>query len=157
MNDTIVIYTDGACRGNPGNGGFGVVMMQGNYRKEFMQGFTHTTNNRMELMSIVFALRQIKKPLQRVEIYSDSKYVVDAIEKKWLNNWIKIQFKNKKNKDLWLQYYELSKLHHIKLNWVKGHASNPFNNRCDELAVAASLGSNLQNDIGYNPREEDLF
>ena len=144
------IYTDGAARGNPGPGGYGVVMLWGEKRKELSAGFRLTTNNRMELMAIIVALQNLSKKNIPITIFTDSQYVVNSIEKKWLNNWIKTNFKGgKKNKDLWLQYHELAKEFSIKLKWVKGHADNIFNNRCDELATAAADGKNLLIDAVY--------
>ena len=144
------MYTDGAARGNPGPGGYGAILMFGNHRKEISKGFRLTTNNRMELMAVVEGLKLIKKPELPVVIYSDSQYVVKAIEEGWLNNWIRTDFKGgKKNKDLWNIYYRLSQKFKIKMVWVKGHADNPFNNRCDELATAAADGNNLAVDEEY--------
>jgi len=153
QSHSLHIYTDGACRSNPGKGGFGVVMMWGNSKKEISAGYRLTTNNRMELMAVIVALQHLTKKNIPLTIYTDSKYVADSIEKKWLNNWIKTNFKGgKKNKDLWLQYYHLAKDFTIKIKWVKGHADNIYNNRCDELATAAADGNNLLIDEGYeNP------
>ncbi|MFV0605012.1 MAG: ribonuclease HI [Niabella sp.] len=152
----IVIYTDGASRGNPGPGGYGVVLMFGKHRKELSAGFKHTTNNRMELMAVIEGLKALKKTDIPVTVYSDSKYVVDAVSKGWLANWIKTNFKGgKKNKDLWMEYYRLSKQFTIKFTWVKGHASNPFNNRCDELATTAADSNNLIIDIGFEYEGEN--
>ncbi|MBS4043161.1 MAG: ribonuclease HI [Chitinophagaceae bacterium] len=144
------IYTDGAARGNPGPGGYGVVMLWGEKRKEISAGYRLTTNNRMELMAVIVALQHLSKKNIPITIFTDSQYVVNSIEKKWLNNWIKTNFKGgKKNKDLWLQYHELSKHFDIKMKWVKGHAENVFNNRCDELATTAADGKNLLIDEAY--------
>jgi ribonuclease HI len=144
------IYTDGAARGNPGPGGYGVVMLWGEKRKELSAGYRLTTNNRMELMAVIVALQHLSKKNIPITIFTDSQYVVNSIEKKWLNNWIKTNFKGgKKNKDLWLQYHELAKDFSIKLQWVKGHADNMFNNRCDELATYAADGKNLLVDEAY--------
>jgi ribonuclease HI len=148
---TITIYTDGAARGNPGPGGYGVVMMSGGHRKELSQGFKHTTNNRMELLAVIVALETIKIPNCKVTIYTDSKYVADAVEKGWVFGWVKKQFKGKKNPDLWIRFLEIYKKHSVKFVWVKGHANNPLNERCDELAVEAALAPLLQVDVGYNP------
>ena len=133
----IEIFTDGAASGNPGPGGYGVVLRSGKHYKELSQGFRKTTNNRMELLAVIKALEALKAPNQEVVICSDSKYVIDAIEKRWVYGWVQKGFKDKKNKDLWLRYLEVSKLHHIKFKWVKGHAGHPENERCDELAVQA--------------------
>lgn len=144
------MYTDGAARGNPGPGGYGVILISGTHQKELSQGFRKTTNNRMELMAVIAGLQALKKDGLRVKVYCDSQYVVNAIEKGWLNTWIATNFKGgKKNKDLWLQYYHLSKKQHLQFVWVKGHADNPHNNRCDQLATAAADGGNLLEDTGY--------
>jgi ribonuclease HI len=146
----ITIYTDGSSRGNPGPGGYGAILMYGNHRKELSQGFKHTTNNRMELMAVIAGLKIITKNDIPITIYSDSQYVVNAIEKGWLNTWMKTNFKGgKKNSDLWKEYHELSKNFRIKFIWVKGHADNPYNNRCDALATKAADGRNLIIDEGY--------
>jgi ribonuclease HI len=146
----ISLYTDGASRGNPGPGGYGVVLLWGPHRKELSQGFKRTTNNRMELLAVIEGLKTIKKKEIPVTVYSDSQYVVNAVEKGWLTTWIKTNFKGgKKNPDLWRAYYELAKDFTIKMVWVKGHANNPYNNRCDELATAAADGGHLLEDEGY--------
>ena len=134
----IEIYTDGASSGNPGPGGFGVILRSGDHYKEISGGYRKTTNNRMELLAVITGIEALKKPNQEIVIYSDSKYVIDAIEKKWLYSWYQKGFKDKKNKDLWLRYIEVSKPHRIRFNWVKGHAGHPENERCDQLAVAAA-------------------
>ncbi|MFT3903196.1 MAG: ribonuclease HI [Niabella sp.] len=152
MADTrqIIMYTDGASRGNPGPGGYGVILMFGQHRKEMSAGYRHTTNNRMELMAVIEGLKALKTKDIPITIYSDSQYVVNAISKGWLNNWVRTDFKGgKKNKDLWMQYYQLSKQFKISMVWVKGHASNPFNNRCDELATQAADGTHLLEDTGF--------
>jgi ribonuclease HI len=149
----ITIYTDGAARGNPGPGGYGAILMSGNYRKELSDGFAHTTNNRMELLAVITALEALKIEGCEVTVYSDSKYVVDAIEKGWLRSWVQKRFKNKKNPDLWLRYLEVSKKHNVRFVWVKGHADNPYNERCDELAVNASYNPVLKEDAGYQPEQ----
>jgi ribonuclease HI len=151
----VTIYTDGASRGNPGRGGYGVILMSGNHRKELSAGYRMTTNNRMELMAVIEGLRALKKPGCRVNIYSDSQYVVKAVKEKWLDKWIRTEFKGgKKNKDLWLLYHELAKPHHISFHWVRGHADNPFNNRCDILATEAADGPNLLVDEGFNREQQ---
>ncbi|MBS1638783.1 MAG: ribonuclease HI [Bacteroidetes bacterium] len=148
------IYTDGSSRGNPGPGGFGVVLIWGDKRKEISQGYKLTTNNRMELLAVVTALQSLTKKNIPLTIFTDSQYVVNSIEKKWLDGWIKNNFKGgKKNKDLWLKYYQLSKHFQIKMKWVKGHADNSLNNRCDELATQAADGNNLLIDEGYENAE----
>ena len=145
----ITVYTDGAARGNPGPGGYGIVLMSGEYKKEISEGYKFTTNNRMELLAVIVALESLKIPGSEVTIYTDSKYVADAVTKGWVYDWVKKRFKDKKNPDLWLRFLEIYKKHIVKFVWVKGHANNPFNERCDELAVAASMQSNLLEDNGY--------
>lgn len=139
----IEIFTDGASSGNPGPGGYGTILRSGQHYKELSQGFRKTTNNRMELLAVIKGLEALKSPNQQVIIYSDSKYVIDSIEKKWLQGWVKKGFAGKKNKDLWLRYIEVSRIHHIKFVWVKGHAGHPENERCDQLAVAAGKQKDL--------------
>jgi ribonuclease HI len=151
VSNTIKIYTDGAASGNPGPGGYGIVMLYKDKRKELSQGYKQTTNNRMELLAVIVALEHLKIEGSHVMVYSDSKYVVDAIEKKWLQNWINKGFKNVKNVDLWLRFLKVYKKHQVKFNWVKGHAGNVENNRCDELAVAAYKQPHLLIDEGYQP------
>ena len=145
----VLIYTDGASRGNPGPGGFGAVMLYGTLRKELSEGFRLTTNNRMELLSVIAALEALKKENTAVTIYSDSKYVVDSVEKKWVFGWEKKNFKQKKNTDLWIRFLTIYRKQNVKFVWVKGHASNKENNRCDELAVAAAQEKHLKIDVGY--------
>ncbi|MDR3227495.1 MAG: ribonuclease HI [Prevotellaceae bacterium] len=145
----ITIYTDGAARGNPGNGGYGVVMLSGKYRKQISQGFAHTTNNRMELLAVIVALENIKLENTNVTVYSDSKYVVDAVSKGWLQSWERTHFKNKKNSDLWMRFLTVYKRHKVNFVWIEGHAGNHFNELCDKLAVEASMQANLLNDTGY--------
>ncbi len=142
----IRIFTDGAAKGNPGPGGYGAILDYQGKRKELSEGFRLTTNNRMELLAVIRALEAIKKPGWDVLVYSDSKYVVDSVEKGWLKGWVVKNFKGKKNADLWKQYLEASKNHKVKFNWIKGHAGHPENERCDELAVKASEGFDLQID-----------
>jgi len=146
----IIMYTDGAARGNPGPGGYAVILMAGTHKKELSQGFRLTTNNRMELMAVIAGLKALKKDGLKIIIYSDSQYVVNAIEKGWLEKWINTNFKGgKKNKDLWTEFYHLSQNNTIRFVWIRGHADNPYNNRCDELATAAADGHNLLQDEGY--------
>jgi ribonuclease HI len=145
----ITIYTDGAARGNPGPGGYGVVLISGDYRKELSGGFELTTNNRMELLAVITGLEALKVEHANVTIYSDSKYVVDAVEKGWLRNWLKNSFKGKKNEDLWMRFLNVYEKHQVRFVWVKGHASVPENERCDQLAVQASMQPNLKKDLGY--------
>ena len=146
----MIMYTDGASRGNPGPGGYGTILMWKGNEKELSGGFRHTTNNRMELMAVIAGLEALKKEGTRLKIFSDSQYVVNAVVKGWLKNWIAGNFRGgKKNKDLWLRYHDLAARHHIQFHWVKGHASNPHNNRCDELATQAADGKHLLEDLGY--------
>ncbi len=134
----IELYTDGASSGNPGPGGYGVILRSGPHYKELSEGFRKTTNNRMELLAVITGLEALRKPGQNVVIYSDSKYVIDAVTKRWVYNWVQKGFVGKKNKDLWLRFLAVYKLHHVKFEWVKGHAGHPENERCDYLAVRAS-------------------
>jgi ribonuclease HI len=133
----IEIFTDGASSGNPGPGGYGAILRSGPHYKELSGGYRKTTNNRMELLAVIKALEAVKKPNQQITIFSDSKYVIDPIEKKWIYGWVQKGFKDKKNKDLWLRFLELSKLHQIKFVWVRGHNGHPENERCDVMAVNA--------------------
>lgn len=155
MSKKIVVYTDGSALGNPGPGGFGIVMKYGKHRKEMSGGFRKTTNNRMELLSIIIALESIKWDNMEVDIYSDSKYVVDAVEKGWIYNWAAKRFKKKKNPDLWLRFMDVYPKHHIKLHWVKGHSGIIDNERCDRLAVQAANQANLEVDTFYEKTIED--
>ena len=145
----IIIYTDGSSRGNPGPGGYGTVLKYKEHRKELSEGFRKTTNNRMELLAVIVGLEAITKPNAPVTVYSDSKYVIDSVEKGWLWGWIKKGFKGKKNKDLWLRFAEVFKLHRVSFQWVKGHAGIPENERCDQLAVEAATGGNLKVDTEF--------
>jgi ribonuclease HI len=145
----IIIYTDGAAKGNPGPGGYGTVLISGIHRKELSEGFKLTTNNRMELLAVIIGLEAIKKIPSTITIYSDSKYVVDSVEKKWVFNWQKKNFKGKKNIDLWERFLKVYKLHKVKFVWIKGHANIKENERCDTLAVAASQQKDLKEDFGY--------
>lgn len=145
----ITIYTDGAAKGNPGNGGYGTVLMYRNHRKELSEGFRLTTNNRMELLAVIKGLQELKVEGIPVTIYSDSKYVVDAVSKGWIWNWQKKGFKDKKNVDLWKKYIPLHLKYKPQFVWVRGHAGNIENERCDQLAVAAAESAQLQVDHGY--------
>lgn len=145
----IEMYTDGSSRGNPGPGGFGTILRSGDHYKELSGGFRKTTNNRMELLGVIVGLEALKKPGSEVMIYSDSKYVVDSVTKGWVFGWVKKDFKDKKNKDLWLRFLSIYAKHKVKFTWIKGHNNHPQNERCDELAVAAAMGSNLQVDKEY--------
>ena len=152
------MYTDGAARGNPGPGGYGTILMYGDHRKELSGGYRLTTNNRMELMAVIAGLEAIKNPGQDITVYSDSQYIVKAIEQGWLKKWIATQFKGgKKNRDLWMRFNELAQNHKLKFIWVRGHADNPYNNRCDMLATTAAAGDNLISDQGYENEKNNLF
>src|SRR6202012_5366692 len=150
MSNELIIYTDGSSRGNPGPGGYGVILFWGDHKKELSGGYRYTTNNRMELMAVIAGLEALKKEGLKITIYSDSQYVVKAWEQGWLKNWIATDFKGgKKNKDLWLHFNTLAKKHTIRFVWVRGHADNPHNNRCDILATTAADGKNLPVDIFF--------
>ena len=149
MNE-VIIYTDGAAKGNPGKGGYGTILMAGGHIKKLSQGFKLTTNNRMELLAVIVGLEALNRKCQ-VKIFSDSKYVVDAVEKGWVFGWQKKGFKDKKNPDLWRRFLTIYKNHEVKFHWVKGHAGNKYNEMCDELAVKAAEGKNLIEDTGYSP------
>ena len=146
----ITIFTDGAAKGNPGPGGYGVVLMSGKHQKELSGGFACTTNNRMELLAVIIGLEALKVDKCEVVVYSDSRYVVDAIEKGWLKGWIQRRFKNVKNVDLWQRYLKVAANHSVRFVWIKGHDGIAGNERCDQLAVEASLLSGLPEDEGYN-------
>jgi ribonuclease HI len=146
---SVIIYTDGAAKGNPGNGGYGVVMISGSHRKEISEGFVLTTNNRMELLSVIVSLENLKKEKTSATIYSDSKYVVDSVDKKWLFGWEKKNFAKKKNPDLWIRFLKIYRKHNVKFVWIKGHANIKENEKCDQLAVAAAESSNLIKDVWY--------
>lgn len=148
---TIIMYTDGAARGNPGSGGLGVVLKAGKLRKEISEGYRLTTNNRMELLAVIRGLEAIKWKNARIKVYTDSRYVSDAVNKAWVFGWEKKNFRNKKNPDLWKQFLPLYRKHRVELIWVKGHANIPENERCDRLAVEASHKENLPDDTGYSP------
>ncbi len=143
----IKIYTDGACKGNPGKGGYGAILTfvdsQGQYHeKELSAGYEKTTNNRMELLAAIVALEALKRPSE-VVLTSDSKYLVDAINQKWIDGWIKKNWKNVKNIDLWKRLLVAMKPHKVEFVWIKGHAGHEYNERCDKLAVTAALSENL--------------
>lgn len=150
----LIIYTDGAARGNPGNGGYGAVLHWGTVIKEISQGYRHTTNNRMELMAVIAALQLLKRDGLDITIYTDSAYVVNSVEKGWVFGWVKKGFQGKKNADLWQLFLKEHKKHRIKFVWVKGHATNKWNNRCDQLATAAADGGGLLEDTGYVPGDD---
>jgi len=151
----VTIYTDGAARGNPGPGGYGAVLMHLNRKKELSAGYRLTTNNRMELLAVIVALEALKIPGSIVTIYTDSKYVADAVEKGWVFQWESKRFKKKKNPDLWVRFLKIYRQHQVRFIWIKGHADNPWNERCDQLAVAASMGPNLPPDEVYESSGED--
>ncbi|MCF4100556.1 ribonuclease HI [Gillisia sp. M10.2A] len=150
-NPDVHIYTDGAARGNPGPGGYGIVMewVGKPYRKEFSKGFKHTTNNRMELLAVIDALKKLKNPGTSVLVFTDSKYVVDSVEKKWVLGWEKKGFKDRKNADLWKDFLVEYRKHQVKFKWIKGHNNHVQNERCDVLAVAASKQPRLLIDKGF--------
>ena len=147
----INLYTDGAARGNPGPGGYGIVLEypEKNYRKEFAEGFKHTTNNRMELRAVIEGLKKLKTTDLQVTVYTDSRYVADAVEKKWVFGLERKQFKDRKNADLWKELLEQIRKNSVKFVWIKGHNNHPQNERCDALAVAASKQQQLKEDIGF--------
>ncbi len=155
MVNEVIIYTDGACSGNPGPGGYGVVLMSGNHRKEISEGFHLTTNNRMELLAIIKGLEALKKKGTPVILYTDSQYVANAVNKGWLFDWERKNFKKKKNQDLWIRFLVLYRQHNVSLYWLKGHNNNPENERCDVLAVNASKQNGLSEDTGYIPENND--
>lgn len=160
MTKNIELYTDGSSRGNPGPGGYGIVLKYKANVKEASRGFRLTTNNRMELLAVIEGLTMLKTNHIPVTIFSDSKYVIDTIQKDWLSKWIRTGFKGKKNRDLWERYYSLSKSFQIQLVWVRGHNGHPENERCDELAVMAATGKSLAIDEGYEnelSKESPLF
>lgn len=158
MSQSITMYTDGSSRGNPGPGGYGVILMAGTLQKELSQGYRLTTNNRMELMAVIAGLEALKKEGMNITVYSDSQYVVKAVQEGWLKKWIATDFKGgKKNKDLWIKYNRLAAKHHIRFVWVKGHAENAHNNRCDILATTAADSRDLLIDEGYEQDKNSLF
>ena len=150
----VIIYTDGAAKGNPGKGGYGTVLISGNHEKRLSQGYILTTNNRMELMAVIIGLEALNQKCN-VTIYSDSKYVVDSVEKGWIFGWEKKGFKDKKNPDLWKRFLKTYRNHNVKFQWVKGHAGNLYNERCDELAVKAAESDDLLVDYGYEETKSD--
>jgi ribonuclease HI len=157
MAHNIVLYSDGAARGNPGPGGYGVVLLSGSHRKEISQGYSHTTNNRMELMAVIAGLEALKAENCMVTVYTDSRYVADAIEKGWVFTWEKKRFAGKKNPDLWMRFLIVYRQHRVKFVWIKGHSTIKENERCDALAVEASLGDQLMEDDGYGSDNSDLL
>ena len=151
LKPDIIVYTDGSSRGNPGPGGYGIVMQKfgSNYIKEFSEGYRRTTNNRMELLAVIISLEKIKKENQVVHVYTDSKYISNSVEKKWIFNWEKKNFKNKKNVDLWSRFLKIYRKHKVSFFWVKGHNNYIKNERCDFLAFEASKKSELKIDSKY--------
>lgn len=149
----VALYTDGACSGNPGPGGYGVVLLSGKHRKELFGGFKKTTNNRMELLAVILGLEALKKEGVDVVVYSDSSYVVNAINKSWLFNWEKKNFKKVKNLDLWKRFLIVYKKHTVSFVWIRGHDGNVENERCDELAVSAYVSGDLEPDVWYEKNE----
>ena len=152
---SVIIYTDGAAKGNPGNGGFGVVLISGKHRKEISEGFRLTTNNRMELLAVIIGLESLKSNKESVTVYSDSKYVVDAVNKQWVFGWEKKNFNKKKNPDLWIRFLKVFKKHNVIFIWIKGHSENIENERCDYLAVSAAEKSSLKVDSWYENSKKD--
>jgi ribonuclease HI len=159
MQHEVHIYTDGAAKGNPGNGGYGVVMelVGSPYKKEFYEGFRLTTNNRMELLAVIVGLEKLKNPKTKVLVVSDSKYVVDSVEKKWVFGWEKKNFSGKKNPDLWIRFLKSYRNHQVDFKWIKGHNNHPQNERCDELAVMASMQEKLSVDAFYESEKDSLL
>jgi ribonuclease HI len=155
MPGEISIYTDGAASGNPGPGGYGVVLISGRHRLEKSEGFRLTTNNRMELLAVITGLEALKIPGSRVVVYTDSKYVADSVEKGWVFQWESKAFKKRKNPDLWIRFLKIYRKHNVKFIWIKGHSNNTENEVCDRLAVNAYLSGNLAEDSGYNPEDEN--
>jgi len=155
MECDITLYTDGASSGNPGPGGYGIILISGRHRLEKSEGYRLTTNNRMELMAVIEGLEALKKPGSNVTVYTDSKYVADAVEKGWLFSWESKGFRKKKNPDLWIRFLKIYRKHNVKFTWIKGHASNPENDLCDRMAVEASYKKDLLEDTGYKPDSED--
>ena len=159
MLHQVHIYTDGAAKGNPGNGGYGVVMeLVGTpHKKEYYEGFRHTTNNRMELLAVIVGLEKLKNLNMKVLVVSDSKYVVDSVEKKWVLGWEKKGFVDRKNSDLWKRFLKIYRKHQVDFKWIKGHNYHPQNERCDVLAVMASGLETLSVDVFYEKEEEKLL
>jgi len=157
----VTIYTDGAASGNPGQGGYGAVLLCNGQSKELSAGYVRTTNNRMELLAVIAALEALTQENCNVQLFTDSEYVVNAIEKGWLFQWERTAFKKKKNPDLWIRFLKVYRRQKVKFNWVKGHSGNRYNERCDQLAVAASKQTNLLKDEGYilslETKGSDLF
>ena len=155
MPGEIIIYTDGASSGNPGPGGYGVVLISGKHRLEKSAGFRLTTNNRMELLGVIEGLESLKIPGSNVVVYTDSKYVADSVEKGWVFQWESKAFKNKKNPDLWMRFLKIYRKHNVRFKWIRGHSNNVENEICDRLAVEAYRNGPLSDDTGYNPASEN--
>lgn len=153
MNNQVTIYTDGSSLGNPGPGGFGVVLLAGPHRREISEGYRLTTNNRMELLAVITALEALKRDGLQVTVYSDSKYVIDSVQKGWIYGWMRKGFAGKKNADLWRRFMRVFGRHHVRFIWIKGHNNNIENERCDLLATTAARGENLLEDTGYKPED----
>lgn len=155
----IYLFTDGASSGNPGPGGFGAILRCGSYEKELSGGFIRTTNNRMELLAVITGLEAIRWDNADVEVWSDSSYVVNAVNEGWLANWERKRFAKVKNPDLWQRFLAIYRKHHVVFHWLKGHAGHPENERCDRLAVAAGAGAvergiSLPVDEGYEASQD---
>jgi ribonuclease HI len=159
LKHDVHIYTDGAAKGNPGRGGYGVVMeLVGTpHKKEFYEGFRLTTNNRMELLAVIVGLEKLKNPNMKVLVVSDSKYVVDSVEKKWVLGWEKKGFVDRKNSDLWKRFLITYRKHQVDFKWIKGHNNHPQNERCDELAVMASMQKEVSIDVFYEKESDKLL
>ena len=159
MPSEITIYTDGGASGNPGRGGYGVVLIYGKHRLEKSGGYKFTTNNRMELMAVIVGLEALKIPNSNVVVYTDSKYIVDAVKEGWLFKWESTDFKKKKNPDLWKRFLEVYRQHSVRFVWIKGHSNIAENERCDRLADEARLAPDLMEDTGYiaDSDDNDLF
>jgi len=151
----VTIFTDGAARGNPGPGGYGVVLISGKHRREISEGYSLTTNNRMELMAVIKGLEALKKKDSEVVVYTDSRYVADAVEKGWVFQWESKLFKKKKNPDLWIRFLKVYRRHNVRFIWIKGHSDNKENELCDRMAVDASGKELLLEDTGYQADTED--
>ena len=149
----VTMYTDGGASGNPGPGGYGTLLMYGEHVKELSEGFRLTTNNRMELLAVIVGLEALTRDGVEVDVYSDSKYVVDAVMKRWVFSWEKKGYKDKKNPDLWQRFLRIYRKHHVTFHWVKGHAGNPLNERVDAMAFAAYQTGNLLTDTWYEQNE----
>lgn len=145
----IELFTDGACSGNPGPGGYAAILRCGSYEKVFSAGYSTTTNNRMELLAVITGLEAIRWDKAEVTVWSDSSYVVDAVEKGWVFSWEQKDFAKKANPDLWKRFLAVYRKHHVQFHWIRGHNGHPENERCDRLAVAASQGPDLLADVGY--------